>query len=382
MSLDSMSNTGEAVLAPAQPHLHTLTCGCEHGPQTPGSIRNIESFILELNRERSEEYMRASASRQKYRARHSTEIAVFKCMDGRLNAAVMTETPPGILRPFRNIGARFNLGWPYLGRDVHDWVQNAVNKGRDAVALTTYHFSKGDPHRGCKGFNYDTDAARGAAEALRDQFLRTFPRDIAYPVVVGIETDEDALIFHSVNGETFNIADAVDMSYADAYQRFTELYPDMLPNVREDLLQLVLGNQRVIKRIRQTHREPVALNHREQVVVAGGGVDYLHLPNLALIVGPFSPDWEQHIVVAGNIVLDNIQNGRVDSDAGRLLLVSALSRHPEGSIGWNVVREKVLFMRDHAYEALQKHVPELLEKNFSVMGGVVAADTRRLHRYF
>lgn len=374
MYIEPMSNSGESQ------HVHTSSCGC--APQTPGSIRDIGSFILGLNEDRSREYKRAAPSRKKYRARHSTEFAVFKCMDGRLNAAVMTETPPGILKPYRNIGARFNLGWPYLGRDVRDWVDSAIKKGADAVVFTTYHFSKGDPHRGCKGFNYDTEAAKKAAEVLREQFLRMHPKEIVYPIVVGIETDDDALIFHNEAGTSFDVSEHVDMSPEDLDHAFEELYPDMQENVRTDLLELVRGNQRRIKQIRQTHREPVELNHREQVIVAGGGVDFLHTPNLALIVGPFSPDWGDHIAVAGNIVLSNIKEGRVDPDAGRMLLLSTLSRDPEGSLGWNYAVEKVHFLRDHARAALEKSVPDLLDDKFCIMGGVVAADTRKLHRYF
>ena len=47
-------------------------------------------------------------------------------MDGRLNLALMTETPPGIVQPFRNIGGKFDLGWPYFGILMREWVDYAV----------------------------------------------------------------------------------------------------------------------------------------------------------------------------------------------------------------------------------------------------------------
>jgi carbonic anhydrase len=47
----------------------------------------------------------ASMARERHRARHPTAIAVLKCMDGRINIPIATNTPPGIIQPFRNLGA-------------------------------------------------------------------------------------------------------------------------------------------------------------------------------------------------------------------------------------------------------------------------------------
>ena len=54
-------------------------------------------------------------ARQRCLAEHPTAIAVLKCMDGRINIPVATQTPAGILMPFRNLGGMFDLGWPHLG---------------------------------------------------------------------------------------------------------------------------------------------------------------------------------------------------------------------------------------------------------------------------
>ncbi|HTJ55476.1 MAG TPA: hypothetical protein VL380_08670, partial [Nitrosospira sp.] len=69
-------------------------------------------------------------ARKRYLAEHPTAIAVLKCMDGRINLPVMTNTPPGILMPFRNLGGAFDLGWPYLGEVLSHHVQGWVNSGR------------------------------------------------------------------------------------------------------------------------------------------------------------------------------------------------------------------------------------------------------------
>lgn len=347
------------------------------------SILDIEEFILARNREQSAEFSNSAArlARAQYRARHSTEIAALKCMDGRLNLSVMTEMPPGIIQPYRNIGGKFDLGWPFLGLLFKDWVQYAVNMGRDCLVLTTYHFSKGEHHRGCKGFGYDTEGAKGSAERLRDQFNTVFGRPVVYPIVVGMETDEDALVFHGDNGEVFPVSEHIDMPFPDLLEKFTSLYPDMRPKVRIDLLQLVLGNQRVIRRIRTENRMPIDLDHREQIIGVGRGFDWLHLPNKALIVGPYSQDWASAVATAGSIILSNKKEGRLAEDAGVLLLISALSREGENTSDWKLAQEKVKYLLTHALEALSQATPELLEGNFKVLSGVVNADTRQMRIY-
>ena len=51
-------------------------------------------------------------ARKRYIAQHPTGIIAFNCMDGRINTSVATETPAGIILPLRNLGGRFDLGWP------------------------------------------------------------------------------------------------------------------------------------------------------------------------------------------------------------------------------------------------------------------------------
>lgn len=351
----------------------------------PGSVRDIANFILGRNQEQSLQYCNPAASlaRRQYRSRHSTEIVVLKCMDGRLNLSVMTETPVGILHPYRNIGGRFDLGWPYLGLLMEEWVNYAVKRGRDCLVMASYHYSKGDKHRGCKGFGYDTEAARAAAKELVDQYGRVFgkPYTVIHPILIGIETDEDALVFHGEHGEVFSVAEHTEMTLEELNQVFESLYPSMKAEVRYDLLELVQGNQRRIKQIRADKREPIDLDHREQIIAVGRGFDWLHQPNLALIIGPYSPDWASAVETAGRIVLDNIERGQLDKDAELLLLVSALSRDRKGDVGWNLASEKARFMTTLAQDTLQRELPELMRRgNLSVMTGVVDAHTRLLHR--
>ncbi len=87
-------------------------------------------------------------------------------------------------------------------------VQSMVKQGRRTLALITYHYSKGNPHRGCAGFNYDTVAARTHSIAIKQQMEAVFGtgHDTVYPIVCEFEPDEDALVFHGKKGKTLDLS--------------------------------------------------------------------------------------------------------------------------------------------------------------------------------
>ena len=208
-------------------------------------------------------------------------------MDGRLNLAVYTKTPPGIIQPFRNIGGRFDLGWPFFAEVIKGWVNYALGRGRRTLILVTYHFSKGDHHRGCAGWKYDTGAAHAAAQKLAEQTEHVFGKSprMVYPVVVGVETDEEGLVLHG-NGMTLDMATLTTTDDLEA--KIRDMYPDMDAQMVTDFLPLLLGNWEHIRDVRASNRPPVDLEHREQIIAVGRGFDWLHLPNKALIIGPYS----------------------------------------------------------------------------------------------
>src|SRR5258708_6668216 len=92
------------------------------------STKNAVDFIIETNRQNSEEFVRQQHNRWLYRKLHTTEIAALKCMDGRLNLSLMTETPLGIIQPYRNIGGKFHLGWYPFQQAIHGWKRYADSK--------------------------------------------------------------------------------------------------------------------------------------------------------------------------------------------------------------------------------------------------------------
>ena len=281
--------------------------------------------IIARNRAQSALYCDPSerVRRATHRQAHPTEIAAFKCMDGRLDLARITMTPPGIVQPFRNVGGHFDLGWPFLGVVMNGWVEYTISRGRNRLIIVTYHFSKGNTHWGCKGQDYDTGRGLAAAQKLSGQFEDVFDARVrtTHPIVVGIETDEDTLIFHSEQdaGVVFNVADRLNDTKSEIRAALQRLYPSMLQRTLDDLLPLVAGNQIHVRETRRIGREPIELDHAERVIAVGRGFDWLHLPNTALIIGPYHHNWPDAVETAGQIVLNNIVSGRIPSEEGVLV---------------------------------------------------------------
>ncbi|NWG31602.1 MAG: hypothetical protein HXY29_08920 [Rhodocyclaceae bacterium] len=321
----------------------------------------------------------ATLARQRYLAEHPTAIAVLKCMDGRVNIPVVTNTPVGILMPFRNLGGRFDLGWPHLGEVLANHVQRMVNAGRRVLVIINYHFSQGDPQRGCAGFNHDTAAAIAHTLEIRQQVETIFGsgHGTVYPLVVGLETDEDALIVHGSKGEKLELANLTASERANLDLRLAALLPDMPAQMRHDLLPLLHGNLEHIDDIRAQIRRNERLldiEHREWMICLGRGFDFLHTPNVALIIGPYSPNLAEPIHRAAGIIQSNMAAGRIPDD-GMLLLTSA----PYDEIGVDRARAEVKsrFLTRFASEVIRQEFPALAEK-MTIRTAVLDWHSRRL----
>jgi hypothetical protein len=339
--------------------------------------KKIVRFLLDHNRKQSEIYTNpdATLARRQYRAEHPTEIAALKCMDGRLNLPIITKTPRGIIQPFRNVGGYFDFGWPFFGQLIQDWVGYSVEKARNCVILVTYHWSKGDLHRGCKGFGYDLEAAKRHTKKLREQAERIFGKShgVVYPIQVGVETDEDALVLHAKDGSQLDLATIKETTPEKLRVMVEKLYPDMKPRVIDDLIPLLLGNIKHIAEIRKAKRPIRDVVHGEDTIALGRGFSWLHIPNKALIVGPYSYDLAQPIVTAAKIVLDNLNEGRIKKQDGAVLMVSALYRETIGPERLAAI-EKANSLARFALDTIKREVPELF-RHLSILVGTVNASS-------
>ncbi len=323
-------------------------------------ITNRINWVFELAQRYSAEYCAPEAflARERYLALHPTAIAVMKCMDGRINIPVATNTPPGIIQPFRNLGGMFDMGWPHLGEVLAQYVQRMVRSGRRVLILITYHFSRGDVHRGCSGFNCDTEAAIAHTRQIQSQMEAIFgaAHGSVYPLICGFETDEDALLLHSSDGRILDLSS--DISVAELAAELAIRFHDMPGDLRSDLLPLLAGNLSHIKGLRQ-ERRTLVVEHREWMICLGRGFDFLHTPNLALIVGPYSPNLADPIRKAAAIIESNMADGRIPDD-GFLLLASV----PYDEIGVDRARAvmKSNFLSKFAAEVIECEFPDLAGK--------------------
>lgn len=342
------------------------------------TMSRIIQEVLEWNRAQSAEFCDASLARQRHRAIHPTEIAALKCMDGRLNLALMTKTPPGIIYPFRSMGGRFSMAWPWFGDLIDEWVAYGISKGRCSVIMVTYHFSRSNnEHLGCKGWGYDKEGAMAAARQIVKEIEHVFgarQREVR-AIVVGLETDEDALVFHGEGDLDLGTLETTDEQVL--WNRFRAIYPGMSVEMLRDLFHFVKGNVAHIAETRTKRREPIDLDHRENIIAVGRGFDWLHMPNRALIIGPYGYEWANEVAVAGKIVLSNLKAGRIKEEDGVLLLCSSAFRAERGT-GKEEPRSELraLEMARIAKAVLAKEVPEL---KFDVLVGKVDMDTRKLH---
>jgi hypothetical protein len=323
-------------------------------------------WLFDIAKKHGENFRSPEAwlARQRYLAEHPTAIAVLKCMDGRINIPVATNTPAGILMPFRNLGGMFDLGWPHLGEVLAHHVLRMTGTGRRVLFLITYHWSKGDPARGCAGFNFDTEAAIAHTRAIRRQVEHVFgnAHGTVYPLVCGFETDEDALVLHGTNGDLLDLGDFSATKAATLEPRLAALLPDMPAQMRADLLPLLHGNLEHIEQVREEARRRERLldvEHREWMICLGRGFDFLHTPNQALIIGPYSPDLADPLRKAASIIQGNMRAGRIPDD-GFLLLTSV----PYDEIGVDRARAelKSRFLSGFATEVLRQEFSDLAQK--------------------
>lgn len=331
-------------------------------------------YLLDLNERHSRAFIDLAMERRRYRGEHPTEIAALKCMDGRLNLPVMTQTAVGIIQPFRNLGGKFDLGWPFFQATLDTWVQYSIKRGRHCLVFVTYHFARGDTHRGCRGFNYDTNAARDTAINLKNQFERIYGKGAVVPILCGIETDLDALILHGEDGRVADLAEMQEGLTGIELEGFLRsLYPSMPQRIFRDLIPLVEGNIRHARMTRDSNRPIEEAEHKEWVLGIGRGFDWLHAINTAFIVGPFDPNLSDAIGTAAVLLKANIDDARVDP-SGVVLMTSAAHRDvgPE----YELAKEKAKFLSKFALDVIKDKVPDLIP-HLNILTGCTDLNTRK-----
>lgn len=318
--------------------------------------QKIQSLI-DLNNNHSDLFCSQRLEREAYFAEHPTKVVAFQCMDGRILLPAITNTPLGIVRSYRNIGGKFNLGWPLLNMSFNKLVMDAMHEEDKIIVLATYHFSVGDKHRGCAGFKYDCEAAKKSTEEFKKQIQRVYgdKSQVVVPILIGVETDKDAIILHGENGEIVDLSTVTNAEVESLKEMIQRLYPHMPERIALDLLPLVKGNIDHIAEVKG--KKPLAdLEHGEWILAVGKGFDWLHTPNKALIVGPYDPNIGEPIKTAASIIKSNIEKGKVSK--GFVVLASAVYNDAEDFLR---AKERAIYMKDLSVDLIKENYPDMID---------------------
>jgi len=179
-----------------------------------------------------------------------------------------------------------------------------------------------------------------------------------YPIICGFETDEDALLLHGDNDKVLDLSTISPEQALTLDKQVSELLPNLSEQMKSDLLRLAHGNLKWIDQVRKNPRT-LDSEHREWTICLGRGFDFLHTPNLALIIGPYSPDLADPIRKAAGIIEANMQSGRIPDD-GFLLFASV----PYREIGMDQARAelKSRFLANFATKVIRAEFPQLIDR--------------------
>jgi hypothetical protein len=339
--------------------------------------KQLVEWLIDYNRDQARLFEEQHDSRMLYRIDHPTEISVMKCMDGRVHIPFMCEIPMGMVKPYRNIGGIFNAGWPAFQHRLNDDIAYAISKRRRNLFLATFHYSKGDDHRGCAGHGYDTDKAKASTISLvadLSDIFKGIPQQVQI-IPAAVETDEESLVlFDRAGGRSVSVADMKDTSPESFQKALGELYPDMSDEIARDFLPLLLGNARHVGEIRRNHRQPDDLEHKERILAIGQGFSWMHERNLALIVNDVDPQLDDIIAKAAGIILGNLKAKRIP-DSGALLFTSV--SYTEGGFQKKEAEYRSRYLRQLALETIRAKHSEAADF-FHPLASVVDYRTRKL----
>ncbi|MFO0693747.1 MAG: hypothetical protein U0230_09355 [Polyangiales bacterium] len=335
-------------------------------------MHEIHRRILEINSARSALFVADEPARTRYRARHPTYLGAVKCMDGRVLFPVLTKTPLGIVYPYRAIGGRPEVWWPsFLGR-VRAFVEQAMRDGQRAVAFLTYHHSESDPHLGCAGWEFHTDAARAHADRLAADLSGVFG-DALVPIVANVETDRDVLTLHGPSGDVSGEA-VIGLDDDGISAAIGGAFPTIDPGVRRDLVPLLRGNALRVEELRGEPKDLDAKAHHERILAVGQGFDWLYQENLALIINDADPGLAASIAVAAAILRKNLESAPADEEFTILTCVP----YQAPGIDHRQAVARARGLRDFASEVVRRSEPELAScPRFHALAGVVWAPAKR-----
>ena len=106
----------------------------------------------------------------------------------------------------------------------------------------------------------------------------------------------------------------------------------------------------------------------------------MHLPNKAIIVGPYSFELGEPITLAAKLLLENIKSKRIPANEGVVLITSALFGD-EADLDYKQAKVKSNSLAQFALKVIHEKVPEL--EKYMKSGpliGIVSYNTRKFQQ--
>lgn len=342
-------------------------------------IQEWFQWILSLSSRFTKQYNDAGQMilRKRYFINHPSLVIVLKCMDGRILFNYFTNKPLGIVVPFRNVGGIFNLGWAHFADIFDEMVNGAIREKRNVLVFITYHYSAGDnDHRGCAGHDYDIESSIKNAYSIKEQieYLYGSDRQVVYPVVLGIETDSNAIIIHGTSGDEMNVAEKLNFPADKISEEFKQLFPDMNSEIMNDLTPFALGNIEHLNRVLREGGPRTTFVHQERGIFAGRAFDFMHEPNNAIIIGPFQPNLEVPARKACQLIVTNIKEEKISPDG-----VALLTNAPYSDVhGKRKAVLKTLELKEIFMDVMTSEFKDLKGLRIHCRTGITHWDTRHL----
>jgi len=327
--------------------------------------------IIRRNEEQANLFSSETQKRRQWFAEHPTALGALKCMDGRINLALLTNTPFGIFRPWRNIGGDFRVGWPVFATSLREWIKDSESEGRESILFVSYHWSVGEKHRGCRGFDYDLGKSKKRILDLKQKISEVFRHHRLWPLLIGIETDSNAILVHGDDTEVLDMREIKNKS--EISLRIRRMFPRMSSMMTLDLVVLLEGNFDYIAKTAAENRPAEDLVHRERILAIGQGFDWIHQYNQAIIIGPFDLNLTDPIEVGANLILKNFQEGRIKEKGVLLTCAPYQNRWLDYQ---SLAAEKSRELADFAFRIFQKRLPTAVDF-FVPLVGIVDIGTRR-----
>jgi hypothetical protein len=194
---------------------------------------------------------------------------------------------------------------------------------------------------------------------------------VVFPVLIGVETDNDVLVLHGDNGEIVDLSRIKDVDEQSLTLMIRRLFPNMPERIVLDFLPIIMGNLNQLGENKK-HKIEAQMVHGEWVLAVGKGFDWLHTPNLALIVGPYDPNIGEPIKTAAGIIKSNWESGRIEK--GIVVLASAVYGDAADRAR---CQERAIFMKKLSEDIISKNYPEMIEYMNS-MAVVIDSNTMKM----